>query len=153
MLEKNGIPVDVVPGITSALALSARLGVSLTHREHAQSVRFVTGHARTGEMPADLDWRGLADPHTTLVLYMGGRTSPSIARRLVAEGLAGTTPVVVAAGISRAQESRWLGCLDDLAAGAGPNAGGEPVLIGIGAVFAEARALPAQIPAPLRQMA
>ena len=67
LLEKNGIPVDVVPGITSALALSARLGVSLTHREHAQSVRFVTGHAKTGELPADLDWRGLADPHTTLV--------------------------------------------------------------------------------------
>ena len=51
-LEAAGIPVDVVPGITAASAMAARLGVSLTHRDHAQSVRFVTGHARDGKLPA-----------------------------------------------------------------------------------------------------
>ena len=65
MLDAAGIAVEVVPGITAALALSSRLGVSLTHRNHAQSVRFVTGHARTGRLPDGLDWRGLSDPAKT----------------------------------------------------------------------------------------
>ena len=68
-----------MPGITAGLAMASALGVSLTHRDHAHSVRFVTGHARNGELPADIDWRGLADPQTTLVFYMGGRTAPAIA--------------------------------------------------------------------------
>ena len=78
-LQAAGVPVEVVPGVSTANALAASIGVSLTHRDHAQSVRFVTGHARTGELPADLDWRGLADGRTSLVFYMGGRTGPRIA--------------------------------------------------------------------------
>ena len=151
LLEENGITVEVVPGVTSGLAMAARLGVSLTHRDHAHSVRFVTGHARTGEVPRDLDWAGLADPRTTLVLYMGGRTAPAIAGRLIEAGLADTTPVVVAAGISRPEETRWCGTLADLVAGAGPVNDGQPVLIGIGAVFARVRSLPASIPLDLQR--
>ena len=116
-LEQAGIAVDVVPGVTSALAMAARLGVSLTHREHAQSVRFVTGHSRDGSLPQDLDWRGLADPRTTLVVYMGGRTAPSIVERLTAEGLCATTPAVAMSAISQAEERRWTGTLATLAEG------------------------------------
>jgi uroporphyrin-III C-methyltransferase / precorrin-2 dehydrogenase / sirohydrochlorin ferrochelatase len=148
-LEANGISVEVVPGVTSGLALASRLGVSLTHRDCAHSVRFVTGHARTGAIPADLDWRGMADPKTTLVLYMGGRTSPAIAQNLIDAGLDAATPVVVAAGIARPKETRWLGSLRNLAEGAGPVNNGEPVLIGIGQVFAAARATCASIRPPL----
>src|SRR6267154_6339235 len=71
---------------------------------HAHSVRFVTGHARNGELSNDLDWRGLADPRTTLVFYMGGRTAPAIADRLIAAGLPAATPVVVTSGVSRPDE-------------------------------------------------
>ena len=138
-LAAHGIPVDVVPGITAALAAAASLGVSLTHRDHAHSVRFVTGHARNGELPGDIDWRGLADPATTLVFYMGGRTAPAIATRLLAGGLPASTPVVVASGISRKEELRWHGDLGSLSQGSCPMGHALPVLIGIGRAFAPAK--------------
>jgi uroporphyrin-III C-methyltransferase / precorrin-2 dehydrogenase / sirohydrochlorin ferrochelatase len=138
VLSAHGIIVDVVPGITAALAAAANLGVSLTHRDHAHSVRFVTGHARNGELPSDIDWRGLADPSTTLVFYMGGQTAPSIAGRLVAAGLSASTPFVVATGVSRKEETRWHGGLLQMSLGAAPIDLDQPVLIGIGQAFAAA---------------
>jgi uroporphyrin-III C-methyltransferase/precorrin-2 dehydrogenase/sirohydrochlorin ferrochelatase len=134
-LAKHGIVVDVVPGITAALAAAAALGVSLTHRDHAHSVRFVTGHARNGELPIDIDWRGLADPATTLMFYMGGRTAPAIAKNLIAAGLPAVTPVVVAAGVSRKEETRWYGDLLEMSHGISPIDHDQPVLIGIGRTF------------------
>ncbi len=138
-LEAAGIAVSVVPGITAGLAMASALGVSLTHRDHAHSVRFLTGHARNGELPDDIDWRGLADPATTLVIYMGGRTGPAMAARLIAAGLHAATPVVVTAGVSRAGEWRWRGELHQLAHGDAAAEHDQPVLIGIGQVFAAAR--------------
>lgn len=137
-LRKAGIPVAVVPGITAALAAAAGLGVSLTHRDAARSVRFVTGHARDGRLPEDLDWTGLADPATTLMVYMGGRTAGSLAGQLVAAGLPADTPCVVVASVSTSCETRWTGPLRDLGEGA-RFADAGPVLIGIGAVFAALR--------------
>lgn len=134
-LRAEGIAVSVVPGITAGLAAASALGVSLTHRDHAHSVRFVTGHSRTGELPDDIDWRGLADPATTLLFYMGGRTAPSIARRLMDQGLAGATPVAVMIGVSRADGQVWHGKLDDLEQGACSIDTQLPVLIGIGTAF------------------
>lgn len=138
-LEAVGIPVSVIPGITAASAAAARLGVSLTHRQSAHSLRFVTGHARDGGLPEDLDWTGFADPETTLVFYMAGRTGEAVAERLMAEGLAPSTPVAAIAAISRPDEARWVGRLDQLAIGLGQIGRGRPVLIGIGAVFAQAK--------------
>lgn len=135
-LQTQGIPVDVVPGITAALAAASRLGVSLTHREAAHSVRFVTGHSRQGGLPQDLDWRGLADPETSLMVYMGGRTGAGFAARLIAEGLSPGTPVVAVAAVSRLEEARWTGRLDNLAEGLALLGGEQPVLVGIGRVFA-----------------
>ncbi len=88
-LEAAGIPVEVVPGITAGLAAAAALGVSLTHRDHAHSVRFVTGHSKNGGLPDGLDWHGLADGETSLVFYMAGRTGAAVASRLIEGGLAG----------------------------------------------------------------
>jgi uroporphyrin-III C-methyltransferase/precorrin-2 dehydrogenase/sirohydrochlorin ferrochelatase len=139
-LDAAGIPVEVVPGISAAFGLAAALGISLTHRDHAQSVRFLTGHARDGTLPKNLDWKGLADPSTTLVVYMGGRTSDDLARRLLAEGLPPATPVVIAKGISRPDQSIASETLAGLAAH-GAELGSAPVLIGIGRCFGpEARA-------------
>ncbi|MEC9346563.1 MAG: siroheme synthase CysG [Pseudomonadota bacterium] len=104
VLQAAGIPVEVVPGISAGIAAASRLGVSLTHRDAAQSVRFVTGHARSGDLPDDLDWQGLADPATTLVVYMGGRTAARFAARLLAHGLDPATPVRTIAAVSRPGE-------------------------------------------------
>ena len=134
-LSEAGIPFEVVPGITAASGLAARLGVSLTHRDAAQSVRFVTAHGRHGALPRSLDWRGLADPSTTLVIYMGGKTARAFARRAIAEGLPSATPVVAVAGVSRPDELRWSGTLREMAAEGLPIPPGAPVIIGIGNVF------------------
>jgi uroporphyrin-III C-methyltransferase/precorrin-2 dehydrogenase/sirohydrochlorin ferrochelatase len=135
-LEAAGIPVSVVPGITAAAAMASQLKTSLTHRDGAHSVHFVTGHARNGELPRDLDWPGLAYPGTTLTFYMGGRTAKDIALRLIAEGLPSSTPVVAVAGITRASEQRSTMTLDVLSrAGLPSRMLDQPVLIGIGAVF------------------
>jgi len=144
-LEAAGIAVDVVPGITAALAAAASLGVSLTHRDHAHSVRFVTGHARSGALPEDLDWQGLADPQTSLVFYMAGRTSRAVAGKLRAHGLADSTPVVAMSGVSRADEQRWCGTLAEMARSALPLDTAQPTLVGIGPVFAAAMAQPARL--------
>lgn len=138
-LAAEGIEVDIVPGVTSAAALAACLGVSLTHRDHAHSVRFVTGHARSGELDPDLDWRGLADRETTLIVYMGRRTAAMIARRLIEEGLDRDTPVVAVGSVSRPDEQRWTGPLAMLAATGLPDVLDGPVVIGIGTVFSDAR--------------
>lgn len=145
-LEAAGIPVSVVPGITSASAMAASLNMSLTHRDCAHSVRFVTGHAKTGDMPADLDWKGIADPTTTLVVYMGGRTSGAIARRLMAEGLDVSTPCVLATSISQPRAHHRLGTLQDLASGTLQSESDDPVLIGIGSAFAVAASRANDIP-------
>ena len=150
-LRAQGIAVDVVPGITAALGAASALGVSLTHRDHARSVRFVTGHGRAGGLPDDLDWRGLADPATTLMVYMAGRTAGVLARRLIEQGRAPGTPVVVLSNVSRVNETREVRTLGYLA-GQALEAGDGPVLIGVGEVFAGLRdgaVLPAPVAAAL----
>ncbi|MBS7699977.1 MULTISPECIES: siroheme synthase CysG [unclassified Chelatococcus] len=134
-LEKHGISYDVVPGITAGLALAAFLGVSLTHRDHARSVRFVTGHSKHGGLPEDLDWRAIADPTATTIFYMGGRTAAPICERLTREGLSPLTPITVAASIGRARQVVKSGMLKDLPALSATLDAAEPILIGIGTVF------------------
>ncbi|MBV2186676.1 MAG: siroheme synthase CysG [Rhizobium sp.] len=135
-LQEEGIPVDVVPGITAASAMASCLGLSLTHRDHAQSVRFVTGHSRDGELPADMDWSALADPRTTNVFYMGGRTAPLIAARLMGEGASPATPVVIVSNVSRPAERQWRGTLADMERGIAIIGHDDPVLIAVGGSLA-----------------
>jgi uroporphyrin-III C-methyltransferase/precorrin-2 dehydrogenase/sirohydrochlorin ferrochelatase len=138
-LEKEGIAVDIVPGITSASAMAARLGISLTHRDYAQSVCFVTGHSRSGHLPANLDWQHMAEPRTTTIFYMGGRTSGEIRERLLTAGMNGRTPAVVVSAVTRSNEMSWVGTLDGLAAAVEFIGVDSPVLIGVGHVFSEAK--------------
>ncbi|TFZ08856.1 uroporphyrinogen-III C-methyltransferase [Ramlibacter humi] len=95
-LREAGVQVEVVNGITSGLAAATSLGVPLTHREHAQGVVFVTGHAQKGGEPPD--WRALAqaahDLRLTLVIYMGVSGAAQIQQQLLT-GLAADTPVAV----------------------------------------------------------
>ena len=136
-LQAHGIAIDVVPGITAASAMAAALGTSLTHRDHARSVRFVTGHSRHGGLPGDLDWRALADPSATTIFYMGGRTGGEIAKRLIDFGLVPETPVAIAFAVGRPEQSLMTIDLARLASEDLVPVGGSPVLIGIGRVFRE----------------
>jgi uroporphyrin-III C-methyltransferase/precorrin-2 dehydrogenase/sirohydrochlorin ferrochelatase len=100
-LTDAGIPFQVTPGITAASGASCYAGIPLTHRDHAQSVTFVTGHRRAGQ--SGLDWPHLAGDAGTLVIYMGAQQAPTICRQLIAHGRAPDTP---AAAIERATTDR-----------------------------------------------
>lgn len=134
ILEDNDIQVEVVPGITSAMAAASRLGISLTQRDCAQAVKFITAHSRNGELP-DMDWKSCADPQTTLIVYMGARTAPLLAKNLIANGACPDMPVMIAKGVSRETEEVSYCRLSDIIDMEIPRT--QPVLIGIGMVFKE----------------
>ena len=92
-LAEQGISFQVVPGISAANGVASYAGIPLTHRDHAQSVTFVTGHLKNGT--SNLDWPALARPHHTLVVYMGLEAIAEICRNLVAHGLPATHPVAL----------------------------------------------------------
>ena len=95
-LSEHGVPFEVVPGITAASGCTAQLGIPLTHRRLASGVRFVTGHRCDGA-GLDLDWASLADPRTTLVVYMGLATLGELSRKLIEAGLSPGTPAAAIA--------------------------------------------------------
>ena len=111
-LRRQGVDVQVVPGITAATACGASAGIPLTHRDHAAAVTFVTGQGKAGE--ADLDWAALAASRHTLVVYMGVATAPRTAERLIAHGLAPETPVAVVENGTRPEERIVTGTLGDM---------------------------------------
>jgi len=135
-LEAAGIGYEVVPGVTAGLALAATLGVSLTHRDMAKSVRFITGHSKSGGLPQDVDWRAAADMSATTIFYMGARTAGLISERLIAEGLSAQTPACVAANVGRPGMRCERTALHDLAQVTADFDRATPILIGVGQVFA-----------------
>lgn len=137
-LRRHGIPYEVIPGITAASGCMAEVGVPLTHRGMASSVRLVTGHSRN-DLPLDLNWKSLADPDTTLVFYMALANLPEISEGLIAAGLAPETPAAAVCGGTLPGRKLCTGTLKDLPnrvieAGLVP-----PALIVIGQVAAFAR--------------
>ena len=112
-LRAAGIDASVVPGISSALGCAASAGLPLTHRDHAQTLTFVTGHAKSGDVP-DLDWNALAKPAQTVVVFMGVGTAPVIAEKLIQAGRATSTPVAVIENGTRADEIKVFGTLAEL---------------------------------------
>jgi len=132
VLLAAGVPVEIVPGVTAALGAAASFGFPLTHRDHAQSCVFVTGHLK--DHTVDLNWPALAQANQTIVIYMGITGLDTISTQLQAAGLPGNTP---AALIYRATwpTQRIFACtLQSLPETARSNKVKPPALIVIGSV-------------------
>jgi len=102
-----------VPGVTAASGCTAAPGIPLTHRGVASGVRFLAGHCRDGQA-LDYDWAGLADPDTTLVVYMGLATIDRIIDELIAAGLTAETPVAAISNGTTDREQVCVGTLADI---------------------------------------
>ena len=134
-LRAYGVRVSICPGITAASAAAASARVSLSLRGFARRVQFVTAHARAGET-LDLDWAALADPEATLGVYMGRAAAATVADQLIAHGLAGATPVLIAGNVSLPDERCVHTRLDLLGLVAQSFPADWPVLLLIGAAVA-----------------
>jgi uroporphyrin-III C-methyltransferase/precorrin-2 dehydrogenase/sirohydrochlorin ferrochelatase len=130
--------------------MASRLGVSLTHRDHAQGVRFVTGHSRKGSLPDNLDWASLADKNMTTIYYMAGRTAGEIVDGLVSAGMQLDMPAAIVSSLTRANERRWHGMLRDLEEAVDAIGLDEPILIGVGSVFGKVAATTLRDLSPVR---
>jgi uroporphyrin-III C-methyltransferase/precorrin-2 dehydrogenase/sirohydrochlorin ferrochelatase len=147
-LRANAVPYEVVPGITAALACAAYAGVPLTHRDHAQSVRFVTAHTR--ESLESLDWRSLAGQRQTLAVYMGVAQLESMRDRLLAAGKPASIPVAVVENGTRSEQRVIVTTLRDLDGVAERHALQSPALLIVGEVAALAGRLAWFGSAPIR---
>jgi len=111
-LAAEGIPFQVIPGITAAAGCAAYSGIPLTHRDYSQSVVFVTGHLKDGSV--NLNWKALAQPNQTIVFYMGLHGVPDICRGLTENGLPSSTPVALIQQGTTARQRVFAGTLASL---------------------------------------
>jgi uroporphyrin-III C-methyltransferase/precorrin-2 dehydrogenase/sirohydrochlorin ferrochelatase len=113
-LQERGITVDVVPGITAAVGCAAEVGLPLTHRDHTQTVTFVTAHGRNGD--PELDWRALVGLNGTLAIYMGVRQAAATQAKLLEAGMNAAMPVAIAQNGTQPGRRLVRGTLGSLAA-------------------------------------
>ena len=139
-LVENDIPFEIVPGVSAATACSAYLGVPLTHRGLAHSVRYITGHQQKGEA-VTLDWQGLANPETTLVSYMGLANIAMISEELMKHGLDADTPSAAIQDGTTANQRTCFCSLQQLAEKMKTLEFKSPTLIIIGQVVSLAKTL------------
>ncbi len=134
ILAAQGIPFEIVPGVTSAIAVPAYAGIPLTHRSFTASVAFITGHRRFDSSEAGVDWEGLAKGVGTLVFLMGMSNLPNITEKLIKFGRNPDTPVaVIRWGTTPLQES-LIGTLADIADRVKENRFKPPAIIVVGDV-------------------
>jgi uroporphyrin-III C-methyltransferase/precorrin-2 dehydrogenase/sirohydrochlorin ferrochelatase len=111
-LTRQGIPFQVVPGITAAAGCASYAGIPLTHRDFAQSCVFVTGHLKDGSV--DLNWEQLAQPQQTVVIYMGLIGMPVICRELIAHGVDKDMPIALIEQGTTINQRVFIGTLASL---------------------------------------
>jgi uroporphyrin-III C-methyltransferase len=111
-----GVPIEIVPGVTTATAAAAYLCTSLTKRGVARRIQMITGHDVDGRLPDDLDIAALADPSATTCVFMGKATFAALADKLITRGLSGETPTVVVESLGSPATQVIAGSLTEIAA-------------------------------------
>lgn len=138
VLRAAGVRYEVVPGITAAIGCAAYAGIPLTHREHSQSVSFVTGHLASGKPPSarSTAWERIAGEGRTAVVYMGVKQASAIREQLLQAGINRGLPVALVENGSRGSQRVLQGTVDSIPALAGQSRNGQPGLLIIGQVAA-----------------
>ncbi len=131
-IARHGIPFQVVPGVTAAAGCAAYAGIPLTHRDHAQSCVFVTGHGKDGEV--DLNWEALIQPNQTVAVYMGLTTIDRVMAAFVAHGMSANMPAAVIDNGTRRAQRVVTGTVGDIAEKTAAAALKGPAVIVIGTV-------------------
>ena len=131
-LAAEGIPFQVIPGVTAAAGCASYSGIPLTHRDYAQSVTFVTGHLKDGTM--NLNWPMLAQPHQTIVFYMGLVGLPVICRELQAHGMSSDMPIALIQQGTTHMQKVYTGTLENIQAIVEKEKPKPPTLIIVGRV-------------------
>ena len=134
MLADEGIPFQVVPGVTAATGCASYAGIPLTHRDHAQSCVFVTGHAKGGRV--QVDWRSLMQPGQTVVIYMGLAMLPELTRDFIVQGVDADMPVAIVENGTRPNQRVVTGTIASIAGVAAQAGIKGPALIIVGTVVA-----------------
>jgi len=111
-LVEEGVPFQVVPGITAASGASSYTGIPLTHRDYSQSVVFATGHLKNGMM--DINWPGLVQPNQTLVFYMGLVGVKTICKELIAHGMSPDMPIALVQKATTPEQRLFTGTLENM---------------------------------------
>ena len=111
-----GVPVEIVPGITSGIAAPAYAGIPLTHRDYSSSVTFVTGHEAAGKYQPQVNWRSIAHSGSTIVIYMGVQNLPHIVTQLIEAGLSEQTLISLIRWGTRPEQEHLTGSLATIVA-------------------------------------
>ena len=128
-LRAAGIAYEIIPGVPSAIAAAAQIGIPLTRRLTARRVQFVTGHDASGALPTDIDLAALADPGACTVVFMGKRTFPRLLAALCAHGLPADTPAILAEAVSTPDQVVRRTTVAELADQLATEVGDKPALI------------------------
>ncbi|MEL6221796.1 MAG: uroporphyrinogen-III C-methyltransferase [Cyanobacteria bacterium J06627_8] len=113
-LIRAGVPVEVIPGITSGVAAPAYAGIPLTHRNYSSSVTFVTGHEAAGKYRPRVNWQAIAQSSETIVVYMGVHNLPHIIDELQQAGLGPKTPIALIRWGTRPDQQELIGTLSTI---------------------------------------
>ncbi len=111
-----GVPVEIVPGITSGIAVPAYAGIPLTHRDYSSSVTFVTGHEAAGKYRPKVSWQAIAHSAETIVIYMGVQNLSHIITELIEAGLSKKTPISLVRWGTRPEQEQLTGSLATIVA-------------------------------------
>lgn len=109
-----GVPVEVVPGITSGIAAPAYAGIPLTHRNYSSSVTFVTGHEAVGKYRPQVNWHAVAQGSETTVIYMGVHNLGYIIEQFIAAGRSPQTPIALIRWGTRPDQEQLIGTLETI---------------------------------------